>query len=458
MTDTTHGQLHEVKGGGGRKFITFLWSTVFLVLVAAAFVGTRIFVADADTLGYGVPHQAALYVHGPAGTDVGTFGLPQSPRSIAADEWAIFAISGKDGGASWGTLLGWKPLRRPTPEEIAELGLLGAEAVNERTYVLGSEEAKSASHQAVAARSSLYNDPTLRSALRTMAGIASVQGYAEPALPALLRLSLTTVEAFSASEPVVFALDSDDRVTYAAILPVVTAASYPPILGFAPPAETTGAARPLALTEADVTVSSPTAVIDPLNALFWPVEKARLEQQTPPTEEYLAAAGELRQMLRGPISVSLIMDKETGETRYVADFPRTSPTQVKKTVLAYLGASLPERTKVYLPDTDVSYELNLNPDKYAFSSSSEVGVETVQDDDSGFSLVVAPDGKDGTYLSTKPGFIKTILQDGPMKGNGRCSEPNGSSTLHINMPLFGFNKLSLISDGDKLIRACGYHQ
>jgi hypothetical protein len=168
----------------------------------------------------------------------------------------------------------------------------------------------------------------------------------------------------------------------------------------------------------------------------------------------------MRQMLAGPVSISILMDETTRKANYVAGFPASSPRTLESSILTYLAASLPDKKTVPLPDDDTTVELRMNPEKYAFTPLNDPelpGAEVVSDEDNGFSLFIAPDGKGGSLLSTKASFIKEVLRDPAGSDEGRCSEHGYPSVLRLHMEILGFQHLSMISSGDKLIQICGYH-
>lgn len=460
MTETKKDKATDRVEGDGRKFITFLAYAAAVIGTTAVFCLTNVFLSPADRLSFSVPDNAVLYVRGEYGSLPPMAVLPQDaqaeigpvPDGVRPHDMAVFAVPVGD-GLLWGAALGWSAYAAPTDEEKRILDAAGWRSIIRNVYVSG--RASRIEHP-----DSVPLSKTRGRMLKAIADLLPIQGYVAPAgIPhEALPVRLSFIKEFDA---MVIGLDLASSPSFAMALPMTEATKLPPILGFRMPREAAGGKTLPTLDEAHLTLTGRSTMIDPLNVLFSQVERARLERRALPTEEYLTSADDLRVLLSGPITLSLLTGQD-GSVNYVAGFPASSPDALKAKVIHYLSASLPDKKRVPLPDGSYTTEIQINPDKFAFYPLEDAelsGVETVRDDENGFALVLSPDGRGGSYLSTDMNFIKSIAKSSVDGAKGRCREPKDASILHLRMPIYDYAELSLISTkGDNLILACGYHK
>ncbi len=449
---------------GDEKFVT-LFFVLIIPLTVLIFAATPAALGTQDTLLRFVPARATAYVHGGAG---GANRLIDAFVSIPAElrprEAAMFMYVSSDGSSEQAILLGWSALRGPNEEERQALGVRQAAQLNPTTYVLGGDAVIVAARAAGTTHGSLGDNKVVARALSTMRGVSTLQAWGQS--PSLLG----TVPMTEGQSPsLVAAIAPTDLLTGAVIVPTDVAATYYPFGFRAPSGEyaRTNAVPSLAKT----VISEERPSFDPI-ALLFNLEPARGQSPSLGTVP-IAQRDTLLDLLGVPMQTSLFADNETGATSVLLHFPTLAPTKIAPALEQYTAAALPERRSFVMPDNDIVAELIFNIDRYHFQPLADAkvpGTLSLATEHPDLRLILATDGKRGTYLTTNSALLDQASNSKPPSSD--CPQLHSQNSLIVQAPETLFASFSPVDKlipffkgesikaeliGDNIIVLCGYH-
>jgi len=462
-----------VKRGDGRLSVTLL-GLMMAAAAATVFQLTITYLEPHDSLSRSVPADAAVYVHINTGWLGGDGVSALLPDNIRADEIAKFAVVNGNKGLSWGALFGWRRGHQPTDEELMLLDSGNALKLDDQTFLLGDENVQRLYGTEPLPWSSLAEDVGVARSLDVVRGLAPIQGY--------LNSVIAPPQAFAGAsallkelEPLVFALDRQEDGYYAVGMATREAAGFPSWLGFAP-APNRPADVDLVNAPADLSLFSDQQVFDPIAVFFGKIEKARAALGLERAAQLDAAADRLRQLLNGPVSISLFSDELAKEAYIGAEYPTVAPEKLMAAVAAYISAALPERTSLLLPDGDMITEFRLDPSRYmpAAAATSSNGDRVLELRSIDFKLIYRNSGRGGVIIANNDALLTRFAAQSVAQPNGRCATLGGSKLI-INTPIIAslssalsISKFPVLTDvaslkfglfienNDGVLISCGY--
>lgn len=415
MNEEKNIRAHDRRRSGGAS-VTLLF--VGALFAAAAIAATRMFLEPVDTTAAFVPDNAVFYAHanGPVATEALLSSSVQMPSGVRPDEVAVFIVPGDDARRT-GTILAWKKLRPPSPDELRRISERNIDGLDANHYLIHDGTLATASRVAAAAHASIADDRERTAALALLRSAFSLQIYARP--EALLSPAGTDIlNALDGKgvEPVVAGVSLRNGSFLARLLPLKDAARRRSLLGYRASSErpTRPSAGRLA---ADVTITESAPSFDVAHLLL----RASSEGSVHPDPALLSSAGnELRTTLASPFALWLWTDAKTGRISYMLDFPGVAPAAAKRSVGRYFAAARPEHSNLALPDGDTAVEYRLGEDAVAGDAGdSVIGAENEK-------AVVGPDDGHGTLIASDAALLAAFRS---RKDDARNTSPCPTGAL-----------------------------
>ncbi|HTK05319.1 MAG TPA: hypothetical protein VL500_07050 [Candidatus Eisenbacteria bacterium] len=461
MNEEKNIRAHDRRRSGGAS-VTLLF--VAALAAAACIAASRMFLEPVDTTAAFVPDNAVFYAHanGPAATEALLSSSVQMPSGVRPDEVAVFIVPGDDMQRR-GTILAWKKLKPPSPDELRRISERNIDGLDENHYLIHDGTLATASRVAAAAHASIADDHERMAALALLRSAFSLQIYARP--DALLTPAGTDImNALSDKgvEPLVAGVSLRNGSFMARLLPLKDAADRGSILGYRASSERP--ARPSAgRLAADVTVTENAPSFDMANLLF----RTSSEVNAHPDPALLSDAGvELRSSLASPYALWLWTDPATGKTSYLLDLPGLAPAAVKRSVGRYYAAARPEHSNLALPDGDIVVEYRLAEDTAAVNAGDAVIGGTDE------KVVIGPDDGHGSLMASDERLLADFrAQKDDAPDTTVCPTGALRSTVNVSRPelwaaslpsvakaanTYGVHDLMLGLTVDNEVFICGY--
>jgi hypothetical protein len=467
----------ETRQGDGRLSVTLL-GLIMAAAAAIVFQLTFTYIDPQDTLSRQVPADAAFYLHINADRMDDAAANMLLPQNVRADEVAKFAVVNNDGGLVWGTLFAWRHGHQPTADEQRLLNDGDALRLDANTYLSTDSGSVRQLYTAERAWPSLADENSTMRSLAAVRGLMPIQGYLNPIIvpPQTLAGAASFLKEL---EPMVFALDKQEDGYFSVVMPTRIATAIPLLIGFGANRRD---ARDQGLTDAlasTIRLSADRAVFDPLAVFFGKIEKARAEFGLESDEQANKAADDLRRLLAtSSVNLSTFIDDASKQAYIGAEFPDIAEENMISGVTAYLGASLPERTTLALPDGDMVTEIRLDPENYAPKKATDGSDYLLLDIPSvaGFKLIFAENGRGGVIIANDEMMIERYRGEWVPETRfpGRCGSLSGRKIgirgplINNMITLFGLSKTPsvtnitevkfglFIENSDDILISCGY--
>ncbi|HTM67930.1 MAG TPA: hypothetical protein VL426_01395 [Candidatus Binatia bacterium] len=449
----------EARRGGGTSVAPLFVAGV--LCAAAVIAATRMFLVPRDTIAAFVPANAVLYAHadGRAASEALLSTSSQLPAGVHPDEVAVFIVPGDD-APRHGTMLAWRAPFRPSEEERRILGERGADALDDRHYLVHDGTLDTAARVAMAAHASFADDRGRRRALALLRSAFPVQIYAVPA--SLLPSAAAETLAGLQDEPlgaIVGGITLRNGSFMARLMKLETAASRRSLFGYR--ASAGHADRPgIERIDADVAVAEMSPSIDLSRVLLGAGTAAEGTDRA-----MLAEAGvAFRAALSSPYA--LWLNAAGGRTSSLAWFPGVAPKEARRITAGYYAAAHPDHAPFALPDGDAAIEYRLNaPIAAADDNDAVIGSGDAR-------LLVGSDGVHGSLIATDPSLL-AAFRDGSARGAAPTPCPTGpdNSLVRVKEPAktlapwpklagyattYGIHDLTLGLTVDNEVVICGY--
>ena len=388
--------------GGASATLLFV---VALIAGFAVVAATWVFLGRADTVAAFVPANAMLYAHanGRAASQALLSTSRSLPAGVRPDEVAVFIVPG-DESPRHGALLAWRWPLRPTDDERAALDARGADALDDRRFLIDDGSLGTASRVAMAAHASFADDRARTDALGLLRSAFPLQIYASPSE----LLSAGDAELLAGLQeapigPLVAGVTAHDGAFMVRAMPLADAAERASFFGYR--ASPSDVARPdVSRLDADVMAAETAPTFDLAKLLV-----ASDASADNPDPAMLAAAGdELRVAFASPYALWL----RPGEDRmsYLIWFPHVPAQTARRAAGGFVAAARPSPSPFAMPDGDAAVEYRIGE-----TGPTDGDADTVIGDERS-RVLVGPDGDEGSLLATDPALL-----DAFRRGNERSA-------------------------------------
>ncbi|MBI4457846.1 hypothetical protein HY633_02695 [Candidatus Uhrbacteria bacterium] len=359
-------------------------SFVISVLLAAAVfgAGARYMIPRDAIIGL-VPSNTAVYLH--ENRLVPEKSLLRIPDGLIPDEVAVVAVVDEIAELEWTTLVAWSG-NGPNEAERDVLKAAGSREMKKNVFALSDTSFEAGTTPTLEDTEESRGLARLRPTF-PLQGLINFNVLPPYSLPDFL-------QSLKENGPVLIGVASGDTRLLAIVAPAAEARKWSNLGYGLTPGRIER--RPVGVDDTSFSLSASLSPVDPITALFGPIEEERLLTGAPLVREYTESRADLYLLLSGTSNIRM----EAGGQVYSANFTRIDAEMVASAVHRYLLAALPGSMVLNLPDNDTFREFQPN-EAITVQSSSNKGLRSwVFDLDAiGLKLTVADDGNHGTVVS-----------------------------------------------------------